>query len=152
MVKNQQTLTPRPIRDIQAPSSKVPIQKHRLSNQLARSLHRTEVKIVLVVAVALVGALAIRQYTTTRNELAQNDPVKLAAHIGKFLELPPDEAPTLATVKDIEKLRGQSFFEQTQDGDQILVYAKSGKAVVYRPSTKKVIKYMPINLADSTKK
>lgn len=92
-----------------------------------------------------------RNYVRTRDDLAQNDPVKLAAKLGESLELPADEAPTLATVKDAEKLRGQSFFEQAQDGDKVLIYPKYGKAVMYRPSTKKVIKYMPINLADSTK-
>ena len=63
----------------------------------------------------------------------------LTDRIGKFMELPVDEQPTLATVTDQEKLKSQNFFTHAQNGDKLLVYPKARKAILYRPSTKKVI-------------
>jgi hypothetical protein len=63
----------------------------------------------------------------------------LTDRIGRFMELPADEQPNLATVTDQEKLKGQDFFAQAQNGDKLLVYPKARKAILYRPSTKKII-------------
>lgn len=99
----------------------------------------------------LIGIFVLN-YRQARNELMLNDGRKLAAHIDKFLELPKNEAPTLATVKDASKLRSQAFFQHAQDGDKALIYPQAGKAVLYRPDAKKVIEYMSIKLDTSPKK
>lgn len=100
----------------------------------------------MAIVAILLGGLFVRNYVQTRNQLALNDPVKLAAKIGEFIELPLDETPTLATVKDANKLKSQPFFKNAQDGDRVLIYAKAGKAVLYRPATKKVIEYSSISI------
>ncbi|MFA6285523.1 MAG: hypothetical protein WC643_03285 [Parcubacteria group bacterium] len=69
----------------------------------------------------------------------QKETKALTDYIGKFMELPVDEQPTLATVTDQEKLKGQDFFVHAQNGDKLLVYTKARKAILYRPSIKKVI-------------
>ena len=69
----------------------------------------------------------------------QKETKALTDRIGSFMELPLDEQPTLATVTDQEKLKGQNFFTHAQNGDKLLVYPKAKKAILYRPSTKKVI-------------
>lgn len=71
---------------------------------------------------------------------------QLKKEIGQYLELPADEVPTVATVVDANKVKGQSFFTNTQNGDKVLLFAKSGKAILYRPSTKKIVEVAPINL------
>lgn len=55
------------------------------------------------------------------------------------MELPAGEQPTLATVADQEKLKGQDFFSHAQNGDKLLIYPKAKKAILYRPSTGKII-------------
>lgn len=70
---------------------------------------------------------------------------ELAAEIGQYLDLPKDETPTVATVSDVEKVRDQSFFANAENNDKVLLFNKSGRAVLYRPSTKKVIEFARTN-------
>ena len=104
-------------------------------------------------AIILVGF--IYSYIQTRNDLkrasdpqaaTQQEATKLAGAVGKYLELPSGETPSVATVKNIDQLKDQAFFEHAKNGDKVLIYAEAGKAVLYRPSTKKVIEYAPVQL------
>lgn len=61
---------------------------------------------------------------------------KLTDEIGSVMILPQDEVPTLATVTDTEKLADQPFFQKAQNGDKVLIYTNTGRAILYRPSTK----------------
>ncbi len=70
----------------------------------------------------------------------------LKKEISQYLELPADEVPTVATVVDANKVKGQSFFVNAQNGDKVLLFATSGKAILYRPGTKKIVEVSPINL------
>ena len=78
--------------------------------------------LVIIVAVLLVGGLGYA-YVTTRNELsrlsnpsaaAEADAKKLASDVGRFLELPQDETPTIATVSDASLLKEQAFFSRAE--------------------------------------
>lgn len=68
--------------------------------------------------------------------------------VGKLMVLPTDEDPTVATVLDQEKLKDQSFFKNAQNGDVVLIYAKAGKAILYRQSARKIIEVGPIVFAN----
>jgi hypothetical protein len=59
--------------------------------------------------------------------------------IGAVIALPSDETPTLATVSDPEELKSQPFFANAEVGDIVLVYENAKKAVLWRPSEKKLI-------------
>ncbi len=74
----------------------------------------------------------------------------LTGTIGEFIELPTNETPTLATVTDREKLADQTFFLNAENGDKVLIYSQSGKAILYRPSTKKVIDMTTVNVNTPT--
>jgi len=56
----------------------------------------------------------------------------------------PNEKPTMATVKDITKLADQPFFKDAQNGDKVLIFTESKKAVIYRESTNEIINSGPI--------
>jgi hypothetical protein len=71
----------------------------------------------------------------------------LTTTIGEFIELPTNETPTLATVTDREKLADQTFFLKAENGDKVLIYSNSGRAILYRPSSKKVIDMTTVNVA-----
>ncbi len=103
----------------------------------------------------LVVGFFIYKYVQTRNELArvkdqetasQNEAKELAGKLSKYLELPQNETPTIATITEKEKLVGQPFFNGAENGDKVLVYVTSEKAILYRPSTNKIISYAPVNL------
>lgn len=69
----------------------------------------------------------------------------LVDQVGKLMTLPSDEVPTIATVIDKEKLKDQSFFNNSQNGDKVLVYVKAKKAILYRPNTNKIVEVGPVN-------
>lgn len=82
--------------------------------------------------------------------LAAQDEVKqIVEKVGKLIELPADEAPTVATVSDKEKLKEQVFFSKSKNGDKVLIFTQARKAILYRPDTNKIIEVAPINLGAS---
>jgi len=116
------------------------------------------VKNILLIAVVLLLFVFLATYllvayrsNQSSSDLTRQKEIKaLTDSIGRFMELPLDEQPNLATVTDQEKLRGQNFFANAQNGDKLLVYSKAKKAILYRPSTKKVIEVS--NLVSSDEK
>ncbi len=66
--------------------------------------------------------------------------------VSKLISLPNDEEPTIATVSDLEALKGQAFFANAKVGDKVLIYAKAKKAVLYDPTANKVIEVAPLNI------
>jgi uncharacterized protein (UPF0333 family) len=112
-------------------------------------------KIFLIVAGVIVVAMSAAtiyffiQYQGIKknpNQVSQAETKRLVKLVGELISLPADESPTLATVQDKSKLAGQSFFENTQNGDVILIYTKAKKAIVYREKGNKIINVGPISI------
>lgn len=82
----------------------------------------------------------------TNQRSAQEEVKKLVSEVGKLIELPTGEDPTVATVTDISKLKDQPFFARAKNGDKVLIYTTAKKAILYDPSLKKVIDVAPINI------
>jgi hypothetical protein len=112
--------------------------------------------LLILIALLVVGLGVLTYgYVHTKNQLnAAKNPAaagktqteQIVNQVSKYLELPTGETPTLATVNDVSKLKSQTFFRNAQNGDKVLIYTKSGRALLYRPSTKKIIEYAPVNL------
>lgn len=66
--------------------------------------------------------------------------------VGKIIELPEDETPTVATVTDLEKVKEQAFFRNAQNGDKVLIFTNAKKAFLYRPSANMIIEVGVINI------
>ncbi len=96
--------------------------------------------ISLVVSIGL-NIVQYRQIELFENPalLAQERLKQYVKEISKVIVLPPDEVPTLATVSDPAELVGQPFFARAAVGDIVLVYEKSKRAILWRPSEKKLI-------------
>jgi hypothetical protein len=107
--------------------------------------------VILVIGVA--AAAAYHYYTFQQKVKAQieppSEPKALIEQVGKLMELPLNEEPTIATVSDVEKLKDQPFFTSAQNGDKVLIYQKAKKAILYRPSTKKIVEVGPVNIDPS---
>lgn len=71
---------------------------------------------------------------------------KLVSEVGKLIDLPIGEVPTVATVTDVTKLQDQPFFAKAKNGDKVLIYTNAKKAILYDPTAKKVIDVAPINI------
>ncbi len=79
----------------------------------------------------------------------QKKTATLVGTLGKLMELPKDEVPTVATISDKEKLKGQDFFTLAENGDVLFAYTTAMKAILYRPSTNKIINVAPISINPS---
>jgi Flp pilus assembly protein CpaB len=73
----------------------------------------------------------------------------LVAKVGKLVRLPTGETPTIATVTDLNKLKGQTFFANAQNNDQVLIYTQAKRAVLYRPSENKVLEIAPLSIGNT---
>ena len=66
--------------------------------------------------------------------------------VGKLIILPLDEVPTIATVTDLELLKGQAFFAKAQVGDKVIIYTLEKKVILYRPSDNKIVEVASLNI------
>jgi uncharacterized protein YpmB len=114
-------------------------------------MKKEKIKILLIIIMVLllvgsVGATAYfyKKYTDAKKNpnKASNDEVSaLVSKVSKNMNLPSDETPTVATVSDVEKLKDQAFFKNVQNGDKLLIYINAKKAIVYRPSSQKIVEF-----------
>lgn len=93
------------------------------------------------------------KYNNLKNDpsiVSNKDTDNILDRVSQLMVLPSDEAPTIATILDKDKLDNQPFFDESQNGDKLLMFNSAMKAILYRPSTNKIIKVAPININDST--
>lgn len=83
-------------------------------------------------------------------QIAQDETKKLIEKVGRLIELPSDEEPTIATVTDKEKLKDQPFFSKSENGDKVFIYTKAKRAILYRPSLNKVIDVAPVSIGEES--
>ena len=69
---------------------------------------------------------------------------EIIEELGKLVELPKNDVPTVLTVTDLKPLRNQPFFAEAEIGDKVLIFSQSKRAVLYRPSEKKVVSIAPL--------
>lgn len=109
--------------------------------------------IIMIVVAGSLGSSAYfyKQYDKIKknpNIVAQEEAKSLTGKVGKLMVLPTDEAPSIATVVDKDKLKDQPFFKNTLKDDKILIYTKAKKAILYRPSTNKIIEFAPLAVGE----
>lgn len=90
----------------------------------------------------------IEEYKTNPEAAAQAEVQRIIEEVGRVYDLPSDETPSVATVQDKEKLSEQPFFARAENGDITLIYQKSRLALLYRPSTQKVINVSSVTIQD----
>lgn len=108
--------------------------------------------LLLFVIVVAIGGIAASVYYYERyqslksnpNLEAQKETESLVATVGKIMDLPTNETPTVATIADKDKLNDQAFFKNAQNGDKLLAFTKAMQAILYRPSANKIIAVAPI--------
>lgn len=115
------------------------------------SPERSGLPVVLVLSVLLLIAMGSAgyfyyQYQFGGKKADAEEIAKLTAEIGSAFLLPEGETPTLATVTDKEKLAEQPFFQNAENGDKVLIYTNNGRAILYRPSTKKIVDVTTVNV------
>jgi hypothetical protein len=107
---------------------------------------------VLVIGGVLTSAFFYMQYKRTRSQLndstvlSDSEVTQLTTTVGKLIELPQGEIPTVATVTDVELLKDQPFFARAQEGDRVLIYKTAKKAILYDPVANRIRDVGPVNI------
>lgn len=84
------------------------------------------------------------QQTKQNQTQKQTENQMLLKQVSELIVLPQGEEPVIATVTDLEKLKGQEFFKKALQGDKVLIYQVSKKAILFRPAVNKIIEVAPI--------
>jgi len=80
--------------------------------------------------------------SATTNSLEEKK--TLVEKVGKLINIPTDEEPTIATVTDLERLKNQPFFAKAKVGDRVLLFTKNKKAYLYDPVANKILEVGPL--------
>lgn len=90
------------------------------------------------------GTLAILGEENTA-ELTDEEVSELVEQVRGLIFLPEDEIPLVATVVNAEALQAeQPFYQDVQNGDRLLIYGESLKAIIYRPSENQLVNVGPV--------
>ena len=134
------------VSEFNMPESETKIQK-------IKRIFPKRILIIFLVLVALLGVYGsyyfynkYKALNVDANIEAQKETERLVGLLDKLMELPQGETPTVATISDKEKLKDQPFFESAQNGDILFAYTKAMKAILYRPSSNKIINVAPITI------
>lgn len=109
--------------------------------------------ILLVVVVALSFVWKFVKWPTGMSNMAtstmsaediQKETATLVSQVSKLM-LVPDETPTVATIMDVDKLAAdQAFYTGAINGDKLLVFTKSQRAIIYSPSRNLIVNSGPV--------
>lgn len=127
-----------------------------MEKQLGKNVFYINKKFFYLLVIIIIAIIAGSSYFYIRYQNAQkllgspasvsrDEVEEIVASVGSLMELPKNEDPTIATVSNKEKLADQPFFNNAQNGDKVLIYTKSKKAIIYRPSTNKIIEVSLVN-------
>mgnify|MGYP001402941555 CR=1 FL=1 len=107
---------------------------------------------ILFIALGIAGGIFVAQQKPAWFGLnkgaaaAQAEVDATVAKVGKLITLPTDEKPTVATVTDASKVKDQTFFQNSVNGDIVLIYTKAQKAILYRPTENKIVEVGAVNI------
>lgn len=125
--------------------------------QKLKNVSRKEIGFLCIAAVlAFVAFTGLKGFVPagmmTKASPEQQTKNTLAA-VGALMVLPVDEAPTIFNVSDSSALKQQqNFFANAENGDVLIVYPKSTKAIIYSPSRNIIVNVGPITFDDQQTK
>ncbi|MDR3547796.1 MAG: hypothetical protein P4M11_05960 [Candidatus Pacebacteria bacterium] len=65
--------------------------------------------------------------------------------VGELIQLPQGGTPTMATITNASAVKSeQPFLANAENGDVLIVYTNAQTAMLYRPSTNKLIAVGPV--------
>lgn len=124
-----------------------------------KSIFTPRTKKILLSVVVVVGMVLPSSYFYARyaaldaqlknpSALSVRQTQELIMKLGRLMELPSGEEPTVATITDREKLSGQEFFANAQNGDKLIIYKQAKKAIIYRSTTNKIVDVGPVTVTE----
>ena len=74
---------------------------------------------------------------------------RLINMVSRHIILPTGEEPSIAIVSNVELFRKQTAIQNIEKGDQILIYAKAGKMILYSKKRDRIIDVQPLSVGAS---
>lgn len=111
----------------------------------------------IIAAIAAIAILALGSsvlfYVSSANNAKSalgvttpSDIKKIVSNVAELVNLPISESPSqIANITDTAKLGGNPFFANAAKGDVVLIYPKNQEAILYRPSTNRVVAIGPLD-------
>jgi hypothetical protein len=93
----------------------------------------------------LVVGYLLHQISITAKASSSGEITDIINEVGRLVILPQGEVPTIATITDLSKLKGQPFFDNAKVGDKVLIYTKAQKAILYDPASDKIVEIAPLS-------
>lgn len=113
------------------------------------------VNVLVIIGLVAFGGFYFKKYRDLKNnpvsadKAAQSEIDRTVSAVGKLYNLPKDEKPQVATVKDKDKLKDQAFFDKAENNDITLIYSTAKLAILYRPSTNKIVNVSSVSIQNT---
>jgi hypothetical protein len=101
---------------------------------------------VLIIVLALFAGIMFWKYNDTKKNDGEAKSKHVVTLVSEHYLLPTNETPTVAAIQDLDKLKGQAFFEDAKNGDYVLIYSKAKLALLYREADDKLVNVGPVNI------
>jgi len=102
---------------------------------------------ILLLALCCIGSYALGRQSvySAHPELAGTEQAsQILAKVGALIQL-PNEQPSMATINDAASAKkAQPFLANAENGDVLIVFANAQTALLYRPSSNKLIAVGPV--------
>ena len=121
----------------------------KIKNKLTKKNIFRILLIVLIIGFAYYF-MQYRKLTKDPKTLAKEKTAQAIKAVSALAIIPNDPNTVLANVTDITKLKGQVFFNDAQNGDEIIIFPSAMRAVLYRPSVNKIINIGPLSSNSDT--
>jgi hypothetical protein len=110
--------------------------------------------LIILLGLLILGIFYLFNYFKAKNieDTTSPEVEDLVSKVGDLIYIPKDEIPTIATVSNIELLKGQTFFAEAKQGDKVLIYKNAQKAILYDPVADKIVTVAPLVVGDQNNK
>jgi hypothetical protein len=117
------------------------------------SLTKTTLRLIVVFGLLAFAAWSFWRYQQAQEllrlatdpqaqaEQATRERQELLASVSRLMVLPEGEEPLILDIQGAEAMAAaEPFFENTIDGDKVLVYVEAGQSIIYSPSRDIIVK------------
>lgn len=115
-----------------------------LKNKFLRG-KRGKMALLGLVALLVLGYFYYNYYNSSAQVAKRQEKAvqQLVKTLSRFILLPQDEKPVVYKINNISELQ-QAFFKDAKNGDDLIVYQKAQKALIYSSERKVLVNVGPI--------
>jgi len=127
------------------------VEEIKTDKVINRNRKKPIIAAISAIAILILGASAFLFVSRAGNLKAPGlasagDIKKIVSNVAELVNLPIKEQPSqIANITDTSKLTGNPFFANAAVGDVVLIYPKNQQAILYRPSTNRVVAIGPLD-------